>query len=326
MRPSSEFSLIRAIKASANGVALYSEELKMSNAGKAEHRSAGIQINDTASIFLPTQSRSIISAGGAGYGKEAISEEKLAVVGALHNQLVLVKAGATFLTGLQGDVSIPKYSGSNAKWAGENDAAEDGAGTTSEVNLTPKRLTTYIDVSTLFLNQDVVGFEEMLLNDIVTAVAVKLESTILGDGSASVTTPGGIFAGASSIGALSWHGIVSLESEVATEKDAYITNSFGRGAFKTTPKTSGSPAYIWQDNEVNGYPCLVTNAVFEDASSYGVAFGNWKELVIGQFGAIELTVDTISQKVNGNVRLVINAYFDSGIVRDEAFKIGTVLK
>ena len=37
------------------------------------------------------------------------------------------------MSGLVGNVSIPVYSGSNVGWAGEVDAATDGAGKFSEV-------------------------------------------------------------------------------------------------------------------------------------------------------------------------------------------------
>jgi hypothetical protein len=43
----------------------------------------------------------------------------------------MVKAGANYMTGLVGNISIPAYSGSNVGWAGEISAASDGAGTFS---------------------------------------------------------------------------------------------------------------------------------------------------------------------------------------------------
>ena len=85
------------------------------------------------------------------------------------------------MTGLVGNISIPKYSGSTVTWEGEVGAASDGAGTFSEVELSPKRLTAYIDVSKQFLLQDSVSAEAMLRNDIVKAISNKLEATILGD-------------------------------------------------------------------------------------------------------------------------------------------------
>ncbi len=76
-----------------------------------------------------------------------------------------------------------------------------------------------------------------------------------------------------------------------------------------------------EGNEVNGYPVLCTSAV----AGKGVIFGNFADLVIGQWGGIDLTVDPYTQAANGKVRLVINAYFDAKPRRAEAF-VKKVLK
>ena len=62
-----------------------------------------------------------------------------------------------------------------------------------------------------------------------------------------------------------------------------------------------------EGNEVNGYPVLCTSAV----AGKGIVYGNFADLVIGQWGGIDLTVDPYTQAANGKVRLVINAYFDA---------------
>ena len=43
------------------------------------------------------------------------------------------QAGATYLTGLVGNISIPAYTGSNVGWSGEVAAAANGAGDWSEI-------------------------------------------------------------------------------------------------------------------------------------------------------------------------------------------------
>ena len=70
-----------------------------------------------------------------------------------------------------------------------------------------------------------------------------------------------------------------------------------------------------EGNEVNGYPVLCTSAV----AGKGIVYGNFADLVIGQWGGIDLTVDPYTQAANGKVRLVINAYFDAKPRRAEAF-------
>ena len=43
-------------------------------------------------------------------------------------------------------------------------------------------------------------------------------------------------------------------------------------------------------------------------------------MLIGQFGgAADLTIDPFSKATEGQVRLVINAYFDAVVLRPEAF-------
>ena len=172
------FSLIEAINNKLEGRNHNELALSIFTQGKDEMRKSGL--TNTGDIVLPTEYRADIVAGTATQGAEIVSEDKLAIMPPLESKLVLAEAGATFLKGLVGNVSVPAYSGTTVKWKGETTSADDGAGTFSEVNLTPKRLTAYLDVSKLFLAQDSVGAERMLLDNIASAVARKLESTILG--------------------------------------------------------------------------------------------------------------------------------------------------
>ena len=102
-----------------------------------------------------------------------------------------------------------------------------------------------------------------------------------------------------------------------------------RGILKTTLRApSVSEGFIYEDNMVNGYKTFVTGGVASGLQSttdeYGVIFGNWADLVIGQWGGLELTVDPYTQAGNGMVRLVINSYFDAKVRRDESFAIGSL--
>lgn len=327
-----KFSLLKAIEARANGRQLDEVSLSVVEAGREEMRKSGQAF--TGDIQLPVELRAI-TAGTATAGQEVVAEDKIGLIEPLRESLVLVKAGATFLTGLVGDVSIPVYTGSNATWKGETAAADNGQGTFSEVTLSPKRLTTFIDISKQFLNQDSVQAEEMLMRDIVNAISLKLEGTILGKAAGSATQPAGFFATNPTInGVASYANIVAMETSVDTNNAligncAYITNAGGRGKLKTTPKVAGQPIFILGENgEMNGYPVLVTNSVASGLQTgldeFGVVFGNWGQFIIGQWGALDLIVDPLSQATNGNVRIVINAYFDAKPRIANAFKTASV--
>ena len=312
-----KFSLLKAINDVANNRQLDERAQEVVSNGIAEMRKAGQSF--TGQIVLPMEMRSDIQATVATAGQENVAEDKLGILEPLRANLVLVNAGASYMTGLIGDVSIPVYSGSNVGWAGEVSTASDGAGTFSEVTLSPKRLTAYIDVSKQFLIQDSNSAEEMLKRDIVAAISNKLEATILGSEAGSNTQPAGLFNGVSAdSAAVTYKDIVNMEAEL---EDAnvmgnikFIVSPSAKADLKTTEK-GNTDNFLMEGNELNGYPVMCTSAV----TGKGVIMANWSDLVIGQWGGIDLVVDPYTQAANGKVRLVINAYFDAKPRRAEAF-------
>jgi HK97 family phage major capsid protein len=140
-----DFSLIKSINAVVNNRSFDEDEQSVIEQGQTEMRKAGQSYS--GQIVLPLEYRANVQATIVGAGIENVPEDKLGIVEALRNKLVMIEAGCNFMTGLIGDVSIPVYSGSNVSWVGEVAPALDGAGTFSEVLLQPKRLTAYLNVS-----------------------------------------------------------------------------------------------------------------------------------------------------------------------------------
>ena len=336
------FSLIQAINSKLEGRNHSDVSLSIFTRGQEEMRHSGL--THSGDIVLPTEYRADILAGTATAGAEIVAEQKMAILPPLENKLVLVQAGATFLQGLVGNPSIPSYSGTTVLWKTEVESAADGAGTFGEVNLSPKRLTAYLDVSRLFLAQDSVGAEKMLLDNIASAVAQKLESTILGVAVGSATQPQGmgykITTGADTKAVSivpGWEDIVALETAVdianaANGKLGYITNAGGRGILKTIQKTyfldpslgyalPGAAALL-DGGIMNGYPAYVTNGCSkiagDDDAGDLLVFGNWADLCIGQWGGYDITIDPYTVAKEGKVRIVVNAYFDAKGLRGTA--------
>ena len=318
-RSMENFSLLKAINDVANNRQLDERSQNVVNTGIEEMRKAGLSYS--GQILLPIESRDI-QATVATNGQEAVAEDKLNILEPLRANLVMVQAGANYMTGLVGNVSIPVYSGSNVGWAGEIEAATNGAGSFTEVMLEPKRITAYIDVSKQFLLQDSTSAEALLRADIVRAISNKLEATILGDAAANAKQPGGLFNGASALADTSYASMVemiqTLEEANVSGDIKYIVSPSAKAALKTTSKDNGSGRFVMEANEIDGVPVLSTSAC------KGIVVGNFADYVIGQWGSIDLTVDPYSQATNGKVRLVVNAYFDAKPRRPEAFVAKTV--
>lgn len=328
-----KFSLLKSVRDMANGVKLDNAAADINVMGREEFRRAGV--NPQGSIILPSyyEGRANILAGTATAGQEIVQEDKRAILPPLVDKLIFSQAGATFMPGLVGNVSIPSYAGTAVKWKGEVASADDGGGAFTEVNFTPKRLTGFINVSKTFLAQDGVGAERLLLDNIANAVARMLEKTILGPNTVSADQPSGIgyklnTASASTKAVLTgatitWAKMVGLEKDVDTSNAlqgnlAYMTNAIGRGILKTVDKGTSNDTgdYLMsEDNYMNGYPVLVTNSI---VSTYGTAgdgnmvvFGNWADLMIGQWGGYDITIDPYTAAKTNQVVIVINAYFDA---------------
>ena len=319
-RSMEKFSLLKAINDIANNRQLDERSQEMVNDGISEMRKAGLSYS--GQIVLPVEERSTVQATVATAGQEIVAEDKLNILEPLRANLVMVEAGANYMTGLVGNVSIPAYSGTNVGWAGEIAAASDGAGTFSEVTLEPKRITAYLDVSKQFLLQDSVSAEALLRNDIVRTISNKLEATILGDAAGSTTQPEGICNGASQTADTCYTTMVgliqTLEEANVNGEIKYIVSPAIKAKLKTTSKDSGSGLFVMENGEVDGIPVLSTSAC------KGIVVGNFEDYVIGQWGGIDLTIDPYSQATNGKVRLVVNAYFDAKPRRAEAFVAKTL--
>lgn len=323
------FSLLRAINDIANNRSLDDNAAAVVEAGIAQMRKSGQSYS--GQLVLPTEAReldNVITAGNNGNashngGKENVATDVLGILEPLRANMAVTKAGATLMTGLIGNVQIPSYSGSNVGWAGETAAAASGAGKWSEVSLSPKRLTAYVDVSKQFLIQDSNSAEEMLRRDIVNAIAEKLEQTILGAAAGSSTQPAGLLNGVTAdTNAITYADIISMEAALEAKNVygdlAFIVSPTAKATLKTTALggTKSDFRMIMTDGEIDGLPVHSTSAM----SGKGVVLGAWREYVIAQWGAIDLTVDPYTQAANGMVRLVINAYFDAKPRRAEAFK------
>ena len=305
-----EFRLIQAINAIANNKNLDATANAVIAKGNEEMRKAGLSFN--GQIQLPTEERAVIT----------VETKLTSILEPLRAKNVLVAAGAKFLTGLVGDVQVPIMNGGSVTWEGETAPAQDGAGSFDHIKLTPKRLTAYVDVSKQFLVQDSLDAERLIREDIVNAINSKLESTILGAAEGTSTMPQGIFYTTETVPTISnFADVADLESDI---EDAningeckYIMSNKAKAKFRVMPKSTKSTQLVYENGGIDGTDVLNTSHV----SGLGVAYGDWSNLAIGQWGAIDLTVDPFSQATNGKVRLVVNAFFDAKVLRDGAIVI-----
>lgn len=300
-------------------------------------------------LALPTGVLSRTNPQTTADANELISTDVYDWMGTLQNHLVLADAGATFLTGLSSKVQLPVLSGTTAGFVGEVADAPDAATAVGGSTLTPHKLSAYMDISKMLMAQTAGNIESIIRDDMNKAIAAALEAAILSDSDGTGASPVGAFdqAGTNMAGGTATLAkIIEMESDIAAnnaEGTAYITSAKGRGILKqivgnpgvTSTETGYGQALLRDDMTMNGYRTLITNnisdactaggAATSGGSETGILFGQWADLVVGQFGtALDVVVDPYSQSRTGQVRIVINSFWDSVFRRANSFCRGSI--
>ena len=133
------FSLRRAIANMVDGAQQNESDASVIDAATTLHNTSGAQMADKRSIVVPVnlESRAAFTAATEAATGVIIDEEQQEMLLPLQSALVLARAGARFMTGLQGNIYWPQFSGANVFWEGENEEAEDGAGKFSKGDAAP---------------------------------------------------------------------------------------------------------------------------------------------------------------------------------------------
>ena len=312
------FSILTAIKNIANNQPQDDVTAAVLNKGNEEMRKAGL--NFVGQIQLPVETRSLTVADE---GEDVVATDFLDIVKPLQAKNVMIQAGAKYVTGLVGDIQYPVMSNANCTWEGETAAAKDGSPKFTNVKLSPKRLTTIVPISKQFLIQDSVGAEQAIREEIINAINAKLEATILGTEAASATQPGGLLENVTN-SVNNFAGLCDLEAGLEEAnvygEVKYIVSPKAKAALRNMAKSSKSTQLVYENGEIDGTPALSTSHVKET----NFVYGDFSQFVIAQWGNLDITVDNVTLAGEGQIRLVVNAYFDAKPLRKDAFVTGKI--
>jgi len=322
------FSFLRAINYLANP------------ADRSAREAAGFEIaaSEAAASKLGRQSRGItipqevlrrdLSVGVSTAGGNLVATEldTASFIDLLRNASALDQAGATVLTGLVGNVAIPRQSGAaTAYWIAESGAPTESQQTIDQVSLTPKTVAAYTDYSRRLMLQSSIDVENMVRRDLAAVLGLRIDlAGLYGTGSNSeplglkFTT--GINTEDFAANAPTFEEVVAMESDVATDNallgsPVYLMNAAMRGGLKTKAKDAGSGLFVMEGNEVNGYRGVLSNQV----ESNDLWFGNFADLLIGYWSGLDIMVDPYTNSTSGTVRVVAMQDVDVAVRHPESF-------
>ena len=337
------YSVMRAINAMANPGDRAAQEAAAFERSCSE--AVGKVMGKTArGFFMPSDvQKRDLTAGTNNAGGFSVATDMRAsdFISTLRHAMVIDGLGARMLTGLVGNVAIPKQSGAGtAYWVAENVAPTESQQILAQVTMTPKTVGAYTDISRRLLIQSSLDVESMVQTDLATVLGLAIQQAAI-NGSGASNQPTGITTAitASVLGgtnglAPTWQNMIDLETAIAAANAdvgsmAYLTNAKVRGKLKSTQKfasTNGMPVWDMGDMPINGYRAGITNAVPSNlvkgtsgATCSAILFGNFADLVIGMWGSLDLLVDPYTGSSAGTIRVVTLQDCDIAIRNVESF-------
>jgi HK97 family phage major capsid protein len=336
--------LYSTVKWSPNTTERGTEEYKRRN-----DIEAGITRNVAANRAAETPGQTVgtFADGGALVGTNRLDAQFIDLI---RNRSAFLNSGLTMLSGLEGNVEIPKKLGSSTYYfVGENIDVTNSKLAFGLVNMIPRTIGVRVPVSRRAMLQSSPDIENLVRLDISESVALGMDYTIgygtgnngqpLGiintAGIGSVTFAGGTNKkfpaslggdGSSDLNCGDWGDYVDLETELAIDNlDAgsmrYVMNSVVRGALKQTLRASSAGSdYIMTDaGQVNGYQVTVSNQM----QTNDVLFGNFADCVVGMWSGLDLIVDPYTQSASGQSIITVHQDFDVAVRRPQSFALGT---
>lgn len=252
----------------------------------------------------------------------------------LRNVTAVIQAGATVLAGLQGDIAIPKHTGSGtATWLStEGGAVGETNQTIGQVTLTPKTLGAYTDLTRQLMLQSSIDIENFVVMDLVTVVQLAIDLAAL-HGSGASGQPTGVentsgigtetFAGLAdptfAEAIAMWGDLASANANLTTLN--YLANAALIANAKAKVVDTGSGRFVGDNGEIAGVaPYILSNQV-QTAEMY---LGYWSDVLIGEWGAgVDVLVDPYTASTTGTVRIVVFKSMDVAVRHAESFCKGS---
>lgn len=281
---------------------------------------------------------------GGGPGSNIIATDYLGnqFIDRLRNAIKVRGLGATVLSGLTGNVDIPRLKASiSSGWVAENAALSASDLQVEKISMTPKHVGALGEYSRNMLQQASPDIEQLFRNDMAAMIAEAIDLAAI-NGSGASNQPRGVMqtSGIGSVAmgtnglALDFASVINLIGSVETVNamgTGFLTNAKvtrnARRTLKTTADTA-SNMIMTSPNELAGYSCGVTNLVpstlvkgTSGATCSALIFGNWADLILGYWSELDVLVNPYETTAyaKGNVQIRAMATMDVQVRQPSSF-------
>jgi len=319
------------------------------NKGKETARQKGLKARgimlDIGDINPVTRTLSASGSAGNTIQTDVLNAQ---FVDLLRNAALVSKLGATIINGAQGNIVIPKQTGSaEGQWLAEGGSVTESDQTFGQVTLSPKTVSARTSISRQALLQSSIDLESIIQKDLASALGLAIDKAAI-SGTGADYQPRGIL-NTTGIGTVvggdnglvpAWSHIVNLQTELSSQNAllgnlAFLTNGKMIGKLMQTEKAANTAEFIVKDlpdaesmTKIGGALCGVSNQVpsnltkgTSDSVCSAIIYGNWADLIIAQWGALDIIVDPYTDSNKGQLNITAFLTIDIAVRHAESFAV-----
>ena len=241
-------------------------------------------------------------------GGYLVNVENMGFIDILRARSVAMSLGARTLSGLRGNVEFGRQTGKvTISWqAGDGTSVSAADQALGQLSMTPKTAIALTDVSEQLLTQSDAA-EGLIANDLASAIAIDgVDAAVInGAGGAQplgiLNTPG---VAANQDAASATYAKILAFAQAAGGANAirgnpgWVTNIAGSTALMQRQRFTSTDTPLWEGNQLDGTLVGFRAMSSEQIASGGLIFGSWDELLIGEWGILELRSDRGGTRFN----------------------------
>ena len=333
-REAQKYSIVRAIRAMVDRD--WSQAGLERAASKTICDRLGIDSAINGGFYMPSDvqiAKRDLTVGTSSAGGYLVATNNISFIEMLRARARLMALGATTLSGLVGNVTVPKQTaGATGYWlANEATAITESQQTLGQLALTPKTVGAYTEMSRLLIMQSSPSVENMVLNDLARVIALAVDLAGF-EGSGASGQPTGI-ANTALIGSvtgtsLAWAGVLEFQTDVAggnalTDSCAYATTPAVAALMMQRARFSSTDTPLWRgsvlDGEMGGF--RATSSTQLTAAS--MIFGDFSQVVVGEWGMLEIAANPYAAFTTAVTGIRAMQSLDIGVRQSAAFSRAT---
>ncbi|WP_028748504.1 phage major capsid protein [Rhizobium mesoamericanum] len=235
----------------------------------------------------------------------------------LRPALAVQRLGATVLSGLTGNLDLPRLTGGpSAYWVAEDGATTASDATFDKISLSPKTVSGEMYLSRRLVLQNSVALENVLRNDLSFVLGQALDKAAIA-GTGASNQPSGVTTQVTESATAS-----TAYSDIAADliADIQADNVDGSGGFLFDSyvqnilrklKEGGTNTPVPVSTTLHGEQNVVSNNVPVVATEHPFIYGVWSNLILAYWSGIDLLANPYKDASKGG--LWLHAFLDADI-------------